>query len=267
MKQVFIIIALLVVVFGCSEKKKSFLDNDKIALELNFNDGSIRFYEKVYFKSFGSCDDKLDCTEIKIEYPEIISDSPSTDSINNFITKHILNLPFNEDEYSSFDEISDSLFSSYISVQQEFEDYHNGWFIHSNTKINGAYKDILSVESEEIIYTGGANEYYNLTFANFNINNGNEVELEDIINKDKIKELESIGKECFFKVKNIPPNTTLEDAGFWFENKKFSLNDNFAITDSGLVFFYNLYEIAPRSSGTSKLFISKEKLKSITNIY
>jgi hypothetical protein len=117
------------------------------------------------------------------------------------------------------------------------------------------------------MYTGGANAYYNLTFKNFDIVDGSKILLEDIIKTSKLSKVEDIAKEIFIELKKIPANQSFEEAGFWFKDKKFALNDNFAISDSGLVFFYNLYEIAPRSEGTIELFIPKEKLISLTNIY
>ena len=209
----------------------------------------------------------MDFAELKIEYPEIISTGIATDSINNHILNYLLNLPFNEDRITSFDEIADSLISNYISVQEEFDDYHTGWYIHANSNINGVYNNIVSIANEEIIFTGGANVFYDLTYSNIDINSGKLVKLENIIVDNKFAEIEKLGESIFIKMKNIRANQSFDEAGFWFENERFALSDNFAVTDSGLVFFYNLYEIAPRSEGTTQLFLPKEKLNSITNIY
>jgi hypothetical protein len=96
---------------------------------------------------------------------------------------------------------------------------------------------------------------------------GKTIILSDIVEPENIVKLEKIGKTIFFNLKNIDANQTEEEAGFWFEKKTFELNDNFAITDSGLVFFYNLYEIASRAEGTTELLIPKEKITNLTNIY
>ncbi|MCF6271120.1 MAG: RsiV family protein [Melioribacteraceae bacterium] len=266
MKKIISFFILSIIFIGCS-KDKAAISNSESAKTFHFNDTDIRYYEKIYFKSYGSRKNDKDFAELKIEYPELISSGVLSDSINKFIKNYLLDLPFNEDQYTSFDEIADSLFSNYISLQQEFDDYHIGWYINANSKINGVFKNIMSITCEEEIYTGGANTFYNLTYSNFNINSGKLITLESIINYNNIGTVEKIGEGLFRKLKDIPVNQPLKEAGFWFENKKFFLNDNFAITDSGLVFFYNLYEIAPRSEGTTKLFIPKEKLISYINIY
>lgn len=266
LKKIYLFFLLLIFFFGCSQEKP-ITNNSESTKALQFDDSEIRYYEMVYYKSYGNPKNEKDFAELKIEYLELISNQESSDSVNNFILNYLLNLPFNEDTYSDFDEIADSLMSNYISVQQEFNDYHTSWYIHANSEITGLFNNTISIRNEEEIYTGGANTFYNLTFANFNLKTGKYLALDDIINKNNIAKVENIGKGIFFEMKVIPKDQSLEQAGYWFENKVFSLNDNFSITDSGLVFFYNLYEIASRSEGTTKLFIPKEKLNSLTSIY
>lgn len=260
------IITMAIFLISCSEEKEK-ETNSNVSKSISFNENEVRYYEKIYYKSFGDCSNKIDCAEIKIEYPEIISYGASYDSVNNYIQSLILNLPFNEDEYKSIDELSDSLFSNYISVQKEFSEYHTGWFINCEIKISGIVNNIITIKSNNVIYTGGANTYQNIIFSNFDLRYGNIITVYDIISEKDLTLLEKIGEDIFRKLKNIPGNKSLEEAGFWFENKTFTLNDNFAITDSGLTFLYNLYEIAPRSTGITEVFIPKKKLDPFVNIY
>ena len=95
------------------------------------------------------------------------------------------------------------------------------------------------------------------------LNSGEQQSLIHFIDKDRIEEFYKIGESHFRKVKNISENQTIKETGYWFENDKFYLPDNFIISDSGFVFFYNLYEIAPRSEGYTELFIPKEELNDI----
>jgi len=252
--------------WGCNKDKPN-PPQTKSPNTIVANNGQLKFYEKIYWKTFGNCAAKKDCAEIKIEYPEIIPNGVAFDSINNHIKTLILNAPFTEDTYKTLDEKADSLFSNYISVQKEFKDYHIGWFIHSKVQITGIFNDIISIRTDEKMFTGGANIFYNVLFSNIDIKSGNEFFLEDIIKIDKLKKLKEIGENLFYELKEIPKNKSLESAGYWFEDKAFEFSDNFAITDSGLVSFYNLYEIAPRVYGTTELFIPKEKIVDFTNIY
>ena len=125
MRKILFILLISILLFSCS-KEKTIDKNLESSASISFDDNEIRYYEKIYHKSFGDCNDEKDCAEIKIEYPEIISIGDAFDSVNSFVKNRILNLPFNEDKYKSMDEISDSLFSEYIDVKKEFDDYHTG---------------------------------------------------------------------------------------------------------------------------------------------
>ena len=272
MKSKIIFFFIIVVFYGCNNKRHNLPELDSANLidsskSIVFNDNQIKYYEKVYFKKYGNSSDSTDYAEIKFEYPEIITPSSSYDSINSYIINQILNFPLIEEPFNNIDEISDSLFSSYIEAKKEFADYHTNWFIKSSIKIRGIFKNIISIKKEEAMYTGGANSFYNVIFSNFDIETGKIIFLDDIVKEDKFNELVNVGKDLFYKLKNIPDHSLLENDEYWFENKSFEFNDNFAITDSGLVFFYNLYEIAPRVEGTTELFIPKERIIELTNIY
>lgn len=47
--------------------------------------------------------------------------------------------------------------------------------------------------------------------------------------------------------------TLLADAGYWFEDGRFALADNSAVTRRGLRFRHDAYEIAPYSTGPTTL--------------
>jgi len=95
------------------------------------------------------------------------------------------------------------------------------------------------------------------------LNNGDEIKLSDIISDLNQNNLTKIAEEEFRKLKNITPDADLEQAGFWFENNKFYLNENFLIGDSSLVFFYNNYEITAYAFGPTELEISYLKIRDL----
>jgi len=77
------------------------------------------------------------------------------------------------------------------------------------------------------------------------------------------KELTKIGEVEFRKVKELAAEADLGESGFWFENNEFYLNDNFLITDSSLVFYYNNYEITAYAFGPTELIIPMSKIASL----
>ena len=90
---------------------------------------------------------------------------------------------------------------------------------------------------------------------------GEEIRLSDILIHGYGADLNRIAEQEFRKVREMKPEQSLEDAGFWFENNKFSLNDNFALTEEGLTFYFNSYEVAPYVMGPTEIVLNYEDFK------
>lgn len=252
----------LVLLFSCSHQEK---ESTSKTLSISSDKYSITFENIDYEKKYGCCTNDTDCADVKIQYPKLLSGSSGIDLINRNIISQLLSTNDEVMNYKSFDEIADSLFADYKTVQNDFSDYHTAWFIHKSTKLTNIVQNYISFKNEVIIYTGGANNYYNVDLSIFSLNSGKKQSLTQFINKEKMNELLKIGENQFRKIKNISKNQTIKETGYWFKDDKFYLPENFSISDSGFVFFYNLYEIAPRSEGFTELFIPKDELKDIIN--
>ena len=85
--------------------------------------------------------------------------------------------------------------------------------------------------------------------------------LEDIIS-DK-QQLTGLAEKKFREMKNMGETDSLKDAGFWFDGNKFALSENFGVTETGLLFFYNPYEIAPWAMGSTELEIPFEEIQTL----
>lgn len=146
---------------------------------------------------------------------------------------------------------------------KEFPDAFQSWFIERSGEVKFNKENIFSIDYMEYSYTGGAHPNTYVTFKNFLLTNGEEISLDEIISEDKQQELTKIAEAEFRKMKELSPDADLGQAGFWFENNKFYLNDNFLIGDSSLVFYYNNYEITAYAFGPTELTIPYSELKSI----
>ena len=254
----------VILIISCSKDDANKL-KEKNEPYLNYSqlENKIDYYIKKFERNYGDCETDANCIRIKLEYPEIITPGNSNDSVNAFINNRLLKAVDYVDNYSNFEELSDRLITSYMLVQKEFEDYETGWFLERKIYLINLNQNILSLSSEETIYTGGANTGYNFNYINFNTEEGTIISIDDLVKKDEMNELLLVGETNFRKLKKIPKNLSLESAGFWFDDNVFQLNDNFTVTDSGLVFFYNLYEIAPRSEGITKLVIPSKDVRDL----
>lgn len=225
-------------------------------------------YELVkYHKQSEGCDGIRDdnCARIKIEFPQITSFS--NEVIKEKINRSIIILfSMNEDEESDvvdFNKQMNTFIEEYESFVKESPDAFQSWFIEKTGEVKLNKGNIFSIDFMEYSYTGGAHPNTYVLFKNFNLTNGEEIKLDEIVKGNKYKELTKIGEEQFRKIKELTADADLGEAGYWFENNLFYLNDNFLITDSSLVFYYNNYEITAYAFGPTELEIPYSKLKNL----
>ena len=72
-----------------------------------------------------------------------------------------------------------------------------------------------------------------------------------------------IGEEIFRQTNEIEPNKDLTEAGYWFDNNKFSVNKNFTVDENGMTFYYNNYEITAYAFGPTELFIPYNRINDL----
>jgi hypothetical protein len=158
-----------------------------------------------------------------------------------------------------------SFIEGYQSFIKEFPDAFQSWFIERTGEVKLNKGNMFSIDYMEYSFTGGAHPNTFVTFKNFDLSDGEEISLDKIISKDRQNELTRIAEEEFRKLKELTSEADLGQAGFWFENNKFYLNENFLIRDSSLVFYYNNYEITAYAFGPTELEIPYSKIKNLIN--
>ena len=102
---------------------------------------------------------------------------------------------------------------------------------------------------------GAAHPLASLEFYNFNLFNGDLIHLSDLLNFEAKAKLNKIAEKILYKEYG-------ED--MWdFEKEQFELNDNFEISEKGLTFLFNQYEIGPYAIGMPEIFIPYLKMKGL----
>lgn len=217
-------------------------------------------------RSYGDCaDESSNCVSVDISYPEFISqdrDSIVT-SINSYIQQSLLYYSYGEVTPTTIDELIQQMINDYKNQQEEFPDYTIGWKESNKISVVFNKEGILSLEFFEFEFMGGAHPNTTVAYENFNTNTGSKIVYSDIFVDGYESTLNKIAEKEFRSVRNIAPDANLDSLGFWFNKNKFELTENFAITDSGLIFFYNNYEIAPYAWGSTKIELSYASIKDI----
>ena len=195
------------------------------------------------------------CATYTVEYPVItgLLSEQATAKINENIKSTIFDYAFLTEKPESFQSLIDELSTEYASILKEYPDYSSSWSMEINSDIIYQDSSFISVASTIYSYTGGAHPNSYQVYRSFDLETGNPITLADILMPGFEDELNQAAEIEFRMLKEIPPSEELKDKGYFFEGGNFVLNDNFAIINKSLVFYFNPYEIAPYAVGPTEL--------------
>lgn len=251
---IFLFAGLLLTFYSCGGEKKP-------------SENDLKYEMVKYEKQSSGCDSLREdnCAKIKIEFPQITEFENQTvkTKINKSIERLFSSNDSNENAANDFNSQMESFISDYESFMLEFPDAFQSWFIERTGQVKLNKGNIFSIDYMDYSFTGGAHPNTFVTFKNYYLNDGEEITLDQIISKDKQNELTKIAETEFRKLKELTAEADLGQAGFWFENNRFYLNENFLIGDSSLVFYYNNYEITAYAFGPTELEIPYSKIRGL----
>ncbi|PKL81206.1 MAG: hypothetical protein CVV25_00230 [Ignavibacteriae bacterium HGW-Ignavibacteriae-4] len=121
-------------------------------------------------------------------------------------------------------------------------------------------RELLVIVENQESYTGGAHGAYSTNYFVFDIKNKKLLKTSDIFDLNKLTE---IAYDYFLTERGLSKNhVEIEKEGYWFNDNKFHLNDNFSIDSKNVTFLYNTYEITSYSEGQIIVEIPLYKLES-----
>lgn len=247
----FSVVILLGSFTACGQKKEAKID----------------YHTKTFKKLYEA--DSMRAVDFNIEI--IVLDNAPTpaakDSINKYLSQ-IYNAPImGEYKVNSIEELYDSTLSDFKREVPGSIEMGYPFNVALDRKINVAMNEnnLFTFVVNQYQFTGGAHGMTYLINYNFDATTGKQITLNEIFNPG-YKEILRQRAEKYFRLKNnLEPNDNLEDAGFWFENNRFSLNENFLLEKDSLSFMYNQYEIAPYAFGQFEIKIPYSDIENIIN--
>ena len=133
------------------------------------------------------------------------------------------------------------------------------WTTETSISISESKLDYVEVSLSNWNYEGGAHGSAWSEERLIDRKTGVELELSDFITDQG--ELLRIAEAIFRADQGIDSDQNLYDAGFWFEDNVFRLNENFVFNENSMDFLYNQYEIAPYAAGMIYLSIPMDKIQ------
>ncbi len=253
MNFVLALICTSILIIGCSpdSKQEPEIKYKKVSFSKAFDSTSVKSENYVHVKV-----DYVEFTEAKI--------SAVKDSLNKKVESFI-NTPVFEIQTKSLDELSRALIADYKKLKKDFPESPAVYELERKVEVINENSKFVCVRFSEYSNMGGAHPNSVMLFSNINLQNGKEIKLAELFVSDYQNVLNQVAEKWFRAERGLKPTDNLEEAGFWFKDNKFAVNDNFAITNEGLIFYFNDYEVAPHAVGPTEFTISFVELKSIIN--
>jgi hypothetical protein len=123
--------------------------------------------------------------------------------------------------------------------------------------------NILSYYIDHYAYSGGAHGLQNRRYTVVNLRTAREVKLDEVLKGNYEERLAKILTQKIRENNKIPETQPLTEAGYFVDEIKPA--SNFYLTRQGIGFFYNQYDIAPYSNGTTELFIPFGEIRDLLN--
>ena len=265
MKPIFYSLCLLSLfsVFSCKKEKKKDHHSEKTAQVDTFS-----YHWATDSASWGKTTAAYNqksrpLASVRYQYP--VLDGPARSSkVIGRINRCILRCPklISSD---SIPKVPAAFFSEYQKLKDEIPDYQTPWSYTIKAAVLENSPKVFSVAVKEISYMGGAHDQVSQHLQSFVPATGDTLTLQTLFGP-KLASAEAIASSYFRKKYRLNDGQSVNSQGFWFENDKFSLPNNFAIINDSIRFLYNPYEIAPFAMGSITIKLPLDTLRNCISI-
>lgn len=246
-KKIIIVITLIISIFSCKEQVVKTKQQS---------------YEQTIYLVPADTARGLLNVKVELEYPETYASVSVLDSIHNTLVinmfgKELMNIPFDSiPQVYTKAIIADSkanLLSDLQAFEEKVPEFTLGAFYHY---IEGfpLQNDgrIFSYGYTRDIYMGGAQGLKTFNYFNFDLKNGNLLDETDIFSDNYQNQLSELIKKTI-----LEQNSQVQYADTILPNS------NFFISDEGITYLFNVYEIAPYYVGQTEVFLPYSDLNAI----
>lgn len=204
------------------------------------------------------CDpEEENCAYISLNIPWVQGTGARNKSINRNIEQHVIQLiDYQEDNnFTSLESLSQTFLDNYETSAKEFPEYNIPWEASVEGRVLTNSPEIVSIEFNLAIFTGGAHGFTSKSYLNLNPQTGEILRNEDLFTAG----FQNYAEEIFRKKNEIPAGESINSTGYFFENDSFHLPQNIGFAKNKIILRYNAYEVASYSEGGIQLEIPREE--------
>lgn len=208
-------------------------------------------------QTFNGCiaDSGNTCTYISYHYPQFDSvASPVHDSLR-LLLQGLLH-----DGFESVAAVQHAFISDYSEMKKSDSSYQTPWYEEKSIHVLLQNKRWITLGYQLSAFTGGAHGVHQQHYFLLDRETGERLKLFDFFDSTAIYKLTALADPLFRAEKLIAPSQTYEEAGYWFKDEHFYLNNNFYIHADGITFYYNPYEVSSYANGSTVITIPANKI-------
>lgn len=135
------------------------------------------------------------------------------------------------------------------------------WELKTEADTLYASPELLTVKLETYAYTGGAHPNSNVALYVFDRETGRTLSLTDLVSDSAA--LLNVVERTFRKQQDLSSQANLEEQGYFLQDGRFFLPANIGMNRTGMVFYYNPYEIAAYALGPIEVTVPYDQLSGI----
>ena len=160
-------------------------------------------------------------------------------------------------------EYKEKLFDLYqADIQNGMNANWYNYRFNIKTSHSTGFQDCISYEIHTSRYEGGAHEYNQTFYLNFNPENGEKILLNNIFTPNYQSELTRLLQDELVRQFNSKDIKELSEKGI-LNTTGFYITSNFKLGKDSMEFLYNVYEIAPYDIGPIRIRLSYKQLSSL----
>jgi len=205
------------------------------------------------------------CARVVLEYP-VVASAPggpeAASAIARAIAEPVLRSLDEQAEVVAPELLAERFVADFAVFDREHPG-RTGWSLERHASVVMSTAEVLSVEVAEYSYTGGAHPNALVTLLCLSPGTGRPLALSELLVMGFEEPLRVLAEERFRRARQLAPDASLAEEGFWFDEDRFQLNANWLVAPEGLRFFFDAYEIAPYVFGPTELVVEREALRAL----
>lgn len=199
--------------------------------------------------------------------PPAKTGKPALDKIRG----RLLQAFFPEEDHAAAGDPQGQMAAVQRRLLEEFDEAYGGapaptaqrWADHRSQRVLMERHGLVTIEQRLESYTGGAHGMEARTMMVFSARTGVELLMVDLFRPGAEAELTERIKARLREMRNAPPDTDLNTLGFWEKDIR---PQNPFVTEKGVGFAFNAYDIAPYAMGSFEVKFTFAELRDLIRV-